>query len=367
MMKILPGSTIGIIGNRETTRYVIQAAHNMGYTAAVYSDNDESQLGSEADFNFVGSDSWETFLGLSTIVTYNDAWLPFEIVEKLNGVNLPQGTALLELTDDHSLSRSFFDEHSINTLPYKLASTLDEIAIAATALSYPVVVKSIFKHGNHSKSIVLNGAWDLGLVAPLIDGGQLLIETWLPNVEEYTLSAVRDGEGELTLFPVSQLEPNEHKWSKLWTANQLDVEIIEAMQQTVNQIADQIHYVGAFTVAFLYSSTGNLYIRDVFAGIGDEQFIYAETTNSDLVTQHLRALTGQALSSVIQTQTGIYQPLAAEQIEKLYEQWTIKPDWKVSIYRETQPKDQAGHVIATGTDLERLNTQLDVSEIWKND
>jgi 5-(carboxyamino)imidazole ribonucleotide synthase len=92
--EVLPGKTIGIIGDGITSRYLAQAAHNMGYHIAGYSSYAESVLLKEADYRFVGQedndDEIESFVALSDIITYTSAWLPMQITDQLTNQVVPQ-------------------------------------------------------------------------------------------------------------------------------------------------------------------------------------------------------------------------------------------------------------------------------------
>ena len=152
-LEFLPGSTIGILGDDMMSQYVAQVAHNMGYNVAAYSTNPEAPVLSEADYRFVETagdlTALQNFLALSSMVTYTSSWLPAKVIDALAESRLPQGTDLLQLTDDHALGRAFAESQSLNILPYETVSSLDEVAHAAADLGYPVVVKPIFKHKHH--------------------------------------------------------------------------------------------------------------------------------------------------------------------------------------------------------------------------
>lgn len=104
--EILPGATIGIIGEGITSRYLAQAAHNMGYQVAAYSSTAESVVFKDADYRFLGEkdndDEIESFVALSDMITYTSAWLPTQITNQLTNQVVPQGTTILDITDDHA-------------------------------------------------------------------------------------------------------------------------------------------------------------------------------------------------------------------------------------------------------------------------
>ena len=106
-LEFLPGSTLGILGDGVTSRTLAQSAHNMGYNVAAYSTNPDAPVLAEADYRFVEQGNqlteFESFMALSSMVTYTSSWLPANMITELQSARLPQGTELLELTDDHAL------------------------------------------------------------------------------------------------------------------------------------------------------------------------------------------------------------------------------------------------------------------------
>jgi len=369
--EILPEATIGIISDNIMGKYLAQVAHNMGYSVAAYSTLKNAPILQEADYCFVDDGDalveFENFLALVTVVTYTSGWLPPKLVAMLKDVNLPQGTELLELTDDHALGRAFSETQALNLLPYESVSSLDEVATAVRNLGYPVVVKPIFKHKHHDDTVILRGDWDLGLVAPLIDGGALLVESWLDNLQEFSITAVRNQQGQLQLYPIRQTQRIANNLRRAWTIDELSDEVAAVMTEITTKIGHNINVIGTFSVNFFYSATGNLYVRDITGGIEDTAILYDVTTSFSVLAQHLRAITGQALADVLLTQAGIYMPITVDQKEALFRHWQIQPNWQV--YLATQPtvNQQAGYVLTTGSAATQLFNQLHVAGIWDFD
>jgi 5-(carboxyamino)imidazole ribonucleotide synthase len=79
-LELLPGSVIGILGDRSSSHYLIQTAHNLGYTVATYTDKTELITPSEADYQFHGADEWATFVGISSVITYANTWLTLPMI-----------------------------------------------------------------------------------------------------------------------------------------------------------------------------------------------------------------------------------------------------------------------------------------------
>ena len=370
-LEFLPGSTIGILGDDMMSQYVAQVAHNMGYNVAAYSTNPEAPVLSEADYRFVETagdlTALQNFLALSSMVTYTSSWLPAKVIDALTESRLPQGTDLLQLTDDHALGRAFAESQSLNILPYETVSSLDEVAHAAADLGYPVVVKPIFKHKHHDDTVILRGDWDLGLVAPMIDGGTLIVETWLDDVQEFAMTAVRGVTGDIKIYPLRQTAVATDHMRRAWTIGDIADDLMTVMLGVTEQVGEALQYIGAYNVAFFYSSTGNLYIRDIAAGFQETAAVYTATTNVSVAEQHVRAITGQALSDILINQAAIYMPFTTEQVPALMRHWEIQANWQIYFYRFPDTTGKAGYVLACGPSVTLLFNQLHVAGVWQFD
>lgn len=364
-MQILPGSTIGILGDNTNNAPLIRHAHKMGLNVALFTEKKYENYRTEADYWFMGADQWTDFVGLSTVIIYNQNWLSFQMMDRLAKIDLPQGTTLLELTSDATLLRGLFEENAINILPYQLASTLDEVALAASALTYPVRVKSIFKTGQNSKSVILMGSWDLGLVAPLIDGGQLLVETWAVDTKQISLPIVIDQKDQYVSYPL--LEATTQQGVKqLASGIKLEEEMEQALYETTSEILKAIQYVGALTINFLVTPEKNLYVHDIITGINPGQLVSEVGENLDIALQMLRAITGQALLPVENNVKNkvLSRSIEPEHLPRLYTQWEIRDNWILTVYPNVNAKGVVGEVVAIGDSWDKLQTQFDVSGIW---
>ncbi len=369
--EVLPGKTIGIIGDGITSRYLAQAAHNMGYHIAGYSSYAESVLLKEADYRFVGQedndDEIESFVALSDIITYTSAWLPMQITDQLTNQVVPQGTNILDITDDHALAKAFYESESLNILPYETGSSLDEIAQAGTKLGYPIIVKPVFKHKNIDDQVILRGEWDLGLVAPMIDGSTLLIEPWLDNTQSFVMTAVRSANNEIALYPLRQVQAISANLNSAWTVGNIADAVVGEITKVTEKLGAALNYVGAYDVTFLLSDHGTLYLRNVIPGLSKTTVLYDVSVNISVASQHLRAITGQKLADVVFEHAAVYLPITEKEGPLLYRHWRIQSHWQIAMYRFGNLLPQTGHVLAYGTSSEQLLNQLQVAGIWQFD
>ncbi len=363
--EVLPGATVGILGDGVTGRYLAQVAHNQGFLVAAFSQEPKAPVLADADYQFTSARDFDNFLGLADIVTYTSSWLPAEMIDRLNDSHLPQGTDLISYTDDHALSRAFCEEHALNILPYAIGVSLDDVAKATELLGFPVVVKPIFKHQHHDDTVILRGIWDLGKVAPLIDGGSIIIESWLDDVREFSLTAIKGRDAELVYYPIQETKRLDHYVRSAFTPQDLPHDLLKEMYAVTERMGKLIAYQGAFHLNFFYSQQGNLYVRDLTAGIPDTDILYEATASLSVVENHFRAITGQALQTVRKEQVGIYLPVLESQKQALLWHWHMQSQWQIAVYN-TSIHGRIGHVLARGEDIDQLFNQLQVAHVWSN-
>lgn len=361
--EVLPGATVGILGNGITSRYLAQVAHNQGFLVAGFSQRTTAPILQEADYQFTSPDDFDNFLGLTDVITYTSSWLPAEVIDSLQGAYLPQGTDLISYTDDHALSRAFCEEHALNILPYTIGVSLDDVAKATEELGFPVVVKPIFKHQHHDDTVILRGIWDLGKVAPLIDGGSIIIESWLDDTREFSLTAVKGSADQLVYYPLQETRRLDHYVRAAFTPQDVPQDVLTEMYAITERMGKLLTYQGAFQLNFFYSQQGNLYVRDLTAGIPDTDILYNATASLSVMENHFRAITGQALQAVKKEQVAVYLPVLASQKQALLWHWHMQSQWQIALYN-TSLGGQIGHVLARGEDIDRLFNQLQVANVW---
>lgn len=364
---LLPGNTMGIMSDDLTGQTLAQHAHDMGFNVAGFSEFPDAPVLSEADEAFIGQEQLEEFKAKSDVITYTAPWLSPDLIDQLQGTVLPQGLDLVSITGDHAISRAFNEAYAVNILPYRIATSLDDVEESGRILGYPVVVKPIFKHKHHDETVILHGMWDLGLVAPMVDGGTMLVENWLDPVREFSVTAVRSEQGDVQAFPIRETKKQMQHLRQAWTVDDLDADLIEAIQDVLTRISTALDYVGAFSVNFFFSAEGNLYVRDVLPGLHATDGVYEGITSISVAQQHLRAITGQPLQTIKQFGAAMYLPVTARERTSVIWNWGIQDTWSVNLYRNPGTALKIGHVNIIGSNTNDLLQKVSATQVWNID
>lgn len=364
-----PGQTLGIIGEGINGPRLAQTARRMGFRVAAYSFESNAEVLHTADLRFVGAeDNWEqlrSFAESCDFVTYESENISSETLTFIKQyTDLPQGESTLEITMDRLMERSFFESLNINYLPYTTVVDLTDVVSAATSLGYPIVLKPIQKLQSKSENVVVvENEASIGKVANMIDTGAFIVESWLENINEYSIVAARSLSGKVNMYPIIENFYQHGKLVKTVTPIKLPDEIEFEMQRITDQIGTILKYRGVFQVDFYVTGTGNLIVKRLVATLTQASVIFDQVTNVSVYEQHIRAIAGLPLSVVTAAWPAVLVPFNDINNEKLQTQWLIKDNWHFNFYHHAGYvlHNVSGHFVATGTDVQSLLDQIDAT------
>lgn len=369
-----PGQTLGIIGEGINGPRLAQAARRMGFRVSAYSFESDTEVLHVADLRFIGAeDDWEqlrSFAESCDFVTYESENVSSETLNFIKQyTDLPQGESTLEITMDRLMERSFFESLNINYLPYTTVVDLTDVVTAATSLGYPIILKPIQKSlGENEGIIVVENEASIGKVANMIDTGAFIVESWLENINEYSIVAARSLNGKVNMYPIIENFYQKGKLVKTVTPVKLPDELEFEMQRITEQIGTTLNYRGVFQVDFYLTGTGNLIVKRLVATLTQASVIFDQVTNISVYEQHIRAIAGLPLAVVTAAWPAVLVPFKDINNEKLQTQWLIKENWHFNFYHHAGYvlHNVSGHFVATGTDVQSLLDQIDATGFTEN-
>jgi len=177
----------------------------------------------------------------------------------------------------------------LRTARFAYAESAAELAAAAAALSWPVVVKPVMSSSGKGQSVVsapeqIAAAWDAAMAGARGEGARVIVEEFLRFELEITLLTVKQWQGP-TLFcpPIGHIqERGDYQCS--WQPAVLGASQLEAAQAMARSITDHLGGAGLFGVEFFLCGQA-----------GQEEVVFSELSprphDTGLVT-----LVGQNLS-----------------------------------------------------------------------
>ncbi|VAV91434.1 N5-carboxyaminoimidazole ribonucleotide synthase, partial [hydrothermal vent metagenome] len=147
MIKLAPGSTVGILGGGQLGRMLAMAAAQLGFHVHIYCPGERSPAEHVTDRISRNDYSDEAalirFAKVVDVVTYEFENIPVESVEILRQyVPTFPSANVLRVSQDRLHEKKFLNGIGIATAPYMAVATQDEAAGALKKIGMPAVLKT---------------------------------------------------------------------------------------------------------------------------------------------------------------------------------------------------------------------------------
>ena len=144
-MRVMPGSTIGIVGGGQLGRMMAVAAARLGYRAHIFDPHYRpcaaEVAGTFTRAAFDDEAALNAFADQCDVVTYEFENLPVAPLSAL-GEKLRPGTRSLEIAQDRAVEKRFLEANGARVAAWREVGSVDELDAAVATLGLPLVLKS---------------------------------------------------------------------------------------------------------------------------------------------------------------------------------------------------------------------------------
>lgn len=304
MKKLVPGSTIGILGGGQLGRMMAMAAAQLGYRVQIYCpefDNPAEQVSDgvlHADYK--DSDALENFVSLVDVVTYEFENIPVSTVNALSEkVAVFPSSKVLEISQDRLSEKNFVNQLGIETAPFKAVSTVEDAKVALADISYPAVLKTRrFGYDGKGQAIVRSSA-DLDHAWTSLGSDKVIIEGFIDFDLEISVIAARGQDGAINCYVPTENEHKNHILDVSIAPARIDEEVQEMALECATKIIKNLDYVGVLTVEFFVSKISpKLRVNEIAPRVHNSGHWTIEACTTSQFEQHIRAICGLPLGDV---------------------------------------------------------------------
>lgn len=351
--KILPGTTLGMLGGGQLGRMFTIAARTMGYDVVVLDPDKESPAGKLATTHICAD--YADQAALEQISKNCDAvTTEFENVPAATLAALAKtcpvrpGAKAVTIAQDRIHEKNFLKDNGFSTAPFAVIHSLQDLQKNITEIGTPAILK-VSRFGYDGKGqFGLNTEADAEKAWKNLQGEACVLEQRMPLDIELSVVLARGVEGEVVTYPVSE---NIHE------GGILDVSVVPArinktLETKVIDIAKQIvsalDYIGIMAVEF-FVSNGKVLVNEIAPRPHNSGHFTLDACVTDQFEQQVRAVCGLPLGD-----TSLLSPVVM--INMLGDIWhdgqTPKwqklldhPNVKLHLYgkREARPGRKMGH------------------------
>jgi 5-(carboxyamino)imidazole ribonucleotide synthase len=211
MTPLPPASTIGIIGGGQLGLMLTEAAHQLGYRVAAFTDTAECPIAALADELLVAPyedpAAIARFARLAAAATVETETLPADaLAEVSHRMELIPPASLLLTTQDRAKQRTLTARLGIAVPPHRVVASPADLEAAGRDLALPVVIKrATGGYDGRGQQWVHNPA-DLLTAWESLGAGVCVVEERVDFAAEFSIIVCRDRAGALAFFePIRNL------------------------------------------------------------------------------------------------------------------------------------------------------------------
>ncbi|MGE4323637.1 MAG: 5-(carboxyamino)imidazole ribonucleotide synthase [Sphingobium sp.] len=351
MIRVPPGSTIGILGGGQLGRMIAVAAAQLGYRTHIYAPE---HSGPAADVSprwtrgaFEDEKALAAFADGVDVLTYEFENIDPAAVETLatHGLVRP-GAQALRVAQDRIAEKRFVAGLGGLTAPFAPVGSLDDLRAAIGAIDGRSILKTnrMGYDGKGQARIAgpgdADGAWDaIGRCSAILEG-------FVPFDQEFSVILVRGADGETRFW---ESPANVHEDGILATSTIPSGPVIagqvDRARALARKVADRLDYVGVLTLEFFAGADGPVF-NEMAPRVHNSGHWTIEGARTSQFENHVRAICGLPLGDTGLTAAGVdMHNLIGEQAAGWAEILT-DPANHLHLYgkRESRPGRKMGHV-----------------------
>ena len=266
--KILPGSTLGVLGGGQLGRMFCVAARTMGYRVVVLDPDPHCGAGHIADIHiqagYTDQTALESMAEQCDVITLEFENIPSESVRFIADKTTVYPVAeSLEIAQNRDLEKQFALKAGLQPVPYFVIGQQHDIEQAAAEIGFPAILKSNTLGYDGKGQFLVNSHTEL--VAAFDEAGQVdcVLEKKINIQREVSAIVARNANAELASFPVSE---NQHANGILHMSivpARVSDEITQLAIENASILADAMSYVGILAVEFFVSDENVLYFNEM--------------------------------------------------------------------------------------------------------
>ena len=360
-MRILPGSTLGMLGGGQLGRMFTIAARTMGYDVVVLDPDKESPAGKLATTHICADYSDQAALDQIAkscdAVTTEFENVPASTLEALakNGPVRP-GAKAVTIAQDRIHEKNFLKNNGFSTAPFAVINSFEDLQKNISEIGTPSILK-VSRFGYDGKGqFGINAESDIEKAWKTLQGEACVLEQRMPLDIEVSVVLARGIEGEVVTYPVSE---NIHE-SGILDVTVVPARIDKKLESNVlamaKDIATALDYVGIMAVEF-FISNGKLLVNEIAPRPHNSGHYTLDACVTDQFEQQVRAVCGLPLGDttllspvvMINMLGDIWHNGEAPKWEKLLNH----PNVKLHLYgkREARPGRKMGHFNVLSADI----------------
>ncbi|CAN7509020.1 5-(carboxyamino)imidazole ribonucleotide synthase [Rhizobium sp. LjRoot98] len=343
--------TVGIIGGGQLGRMLAMAAARLNFRTIILEPQIDCPAAQVANGQIVAAyddpAALKQLAAECNVVTYEFENVPVGAAEML-AQTLPvyPPPKALAVSQDRVSEKQFLNGCGIETARFHAIDSQEQLEQALADFSGQGVLKTRRLGYDGKGQRVFKGASDdaTGAYAALGDV-PMILESFVAFQREISIIAARGTDGTIACYDPAE---NIHRNGILHTSTvpaSINETTAEAARLAAAAILTALGYVGVIGVEFFVLADGSLIVNEIAPRVHNSGHWTEAACVVSQFEQHIRAVTGLALSDGARHSDCVMQNLIGDDINDL-PAWLAKPNTLVHLYGKTEarPGRKMGHV-----------------------
>lgn len=379
---LLPGSTIGVLGGGQLGRMLALDGLRMGYRMvsldpAVDAPCSEAAKLIQADYGDL--DAAEKLGELADVITYEFENVALETVKKLEQeAYLPQGSALLQLTQHRLKEKEALTNAGVPVAPYAAIDSVERLEAALAAFGGRGVLKTATGGYDGKGQRMITRVEDAKQAYEDLagSGAELVLEAFIPFVMEMSVIAARNASGEIATFPAAENEHVNHILHLSIVPARVPAEVQQEAERLARRIAASLRVIGLIAVEMFVTEDHQIIVNELAPRPHNSGHYTMDACATSQFEQHLRAICNLPLGDTTLRTPVVMANLLGKHHEGML-QWMEKKDEsaeqlsvipKLHWYGKSKalPERKMGHINILADDVEAALQWVETNHIWRN-
>ncbi|MGL1887557.1 MAG: 5-(carboxyamino)imidazole ribonucleotide synthase [Reichenbachiella sp.] len=362
-----PNISIGVLGGGQLGRMMIQSAIDLNLDIACM-DPDPNAPCKNLASTFVNGDikDYEQVLAFGQdydLITVEIENVNIEALEELErqGKKVYPQPRVLKIIKDKGVQKQFYQDNKIPTSEFVFIDTKEELKDYTDFIPAVNKLRTEGYDGRGVQVIKTEDDIDKGFEAPAI------LEKFVDYAKEISVIVARNPKGEMTTFPVVELEyhPEQNLVEFLFSPSSIEESIQEAARKLAEKVISDLDMVGLLAVEMFVTKGGQLVVNESAPRSHNSGHHTIEGNVTSQFEQHIRAILNLPLgntdingSAVMINLLGHPDHTGVAKYEGVEDALKVN-GFHIHLYGKkiTKPYRKMGHVTLIGTDLSELKTQ----------
>ncbi|WP_421620886.1 5-(carboxyamino)imidazole ribonucleotide synthase [Alkalilimnicola ehrlichii] len=357
---LLPGATLGVLGNGQLGRMFALAARRMGYRVACFGPGRDSPAGQVCDIevtaNYRDEQALRDFARRVDGVTFEFENVPAEAGDLLAGyVPVRPHHTVLHVAQNRWREKTWLSEQGFPVGAFATVERAEELAAALERVGTPAVLKTAgFGYDGKGQALIREPS-EAASAWAAIGGQAAVLEAFVDFHMEVSMVAARGLDGGFTHYGVLENRHRDHILDLTLPEAPLGPQLREQAEDVTRGILEALDVVGVLCVEFFVASDGRLLVNELAPRPHNSGHLTFDAAMTSQFEQQVRGLCGLPLGD-----SRLLRPAAM--VNLLGDLWGDgEPDWaaalkdpevKLHLYgkAEAKPGRKMGHLTAFGED-----------------